>query len=173
MLFALIIALLISPMDTYPRNDGLDMLNYAFHLDLSDATDEIQGHAVIRALTLRDGANTLRLDLVERDGETGMVVERVQLEGETVEFRHEEDALWIPFEAEKGNELVFEVTYSGVPETGLQIGVEDHFTGFGAFDPEVFRHVLAAQNATNFWSNEVGDPVHSGCSMALHNRRVI
>ena len=35
------------PVDTYPKNYGIDALNYAFRLDLSDNTDEIRGEATI------------------------------------------------------------------------------------------------------------------------------
>ena len=39
--------------DTYPRQPGIDALNYVFRLTLSDDTDEIVGEATIDLLKLR------------------------------------------------------------------------------------------------------------------------
>ena len=36
-----------SRADTYPRQPGVDIVNYAFHLTLSDDNDVIEGEAVV------------------------------------------------------------------------------------------------------------------------------
>ena len=66
------------PADQYPKNPNVDVLNYAFHLALSDATDRIEGRAVIDVAIKAAGERELRFDLVgpldSDDGELGMRV---------------------------------------------------------------------------------------------------
>jgi aminopeptidase N len=113
--------------DNYPRNYSIDIIHYAFELKLSDETDEISGKATIRVLFKTNDIRQVRLDLInkttERSGK-GMQVESVNYNNVKVDFKHEQDALFIqlggPAEKDKINTIV--IVYKGVPADGLRIG---------------------------------------------------
>lgn len=113
--------------DTYPKNPDIDMLHYAFDLTLSDESDVIRGVARIDARYLKAGQTGLRLDLVQAsealDGR-GMIVDAVRMNGRELTYRHEGDQLFIDLPESPGamTRIQVEVTYHGVPATGLQIG---------------------------------------------------
>ncbi|MNE27321.1 hypothetical protein D3C80_1207260 [compost metagenome] len=44
----------------------------------------------------------------------------------------------------------------------FEVLVEDHFAGFRALDPEVFRNFATTQHGIDARSNVIGDPVHLG-----------
>jgi len=109
--------------DTYPRQSGVDVLNYSFHLILSDDTDEIIGEATIDLRFLKDGLADFTLDLASvRDGK-GMSVSEVQMRGAALRFKHEGDVLRITLDSpSKASERrQFIVKYHGVPAKGLRI----------------------------------------------------
>ena len=54
--------------DTYPRQRGVDVLNYAFAITLSDERDAIVGETTIDARFTTGGVNALVLDLVGPSG---------------------------------------------------------------------------------------------------------
>ena len=84
------------PADIYPRQPGVDILHYAFHLTLTDETDSIEGEAMITLRVVRDGVNTLTLDLVQPKAEAqnrGMTVSSVTEAGKNVTFEHASDRL--------------------------------------------------------------------------------
>lgn len=117
--------------DTYPRQPGLDVLHYAFHLTLSDDTDAIEGEATVVFKVVRDGLETLSLDLVQPKPEApekGMRVSAVTEKGRAVRFEHAADRLVAHLEpagrAGETRELV--VSYRGVPITGLLIAPNKH-----------------------------------------------
>ena len=67
--------------DTYPKNPDIDVLNYAFALTLSDATDEIVGEATVDIRFLVDGITRVRLDLINQGSDgRGMAVTEVHFE---------------------------------------------------------------------------------------------
>ena len=51
--------------DTYPRQPGIDIVNYSFRLTLSDDSDVIEGETVVTFRVVKDGVSTLTLDLVQ------------------------------------------------------------------------------------------------------------
>src|SRR5262245_7013987 len=51
--------------DTYPRQPGVDVVQYSFQLTLSDTKDEIEGEATVDFRVQQDGLETLTLDLVQ------------------------------------------------------------------------------------------------------------
>jgi len=51
--------------DTYPRQPGVDVVQYSFRLTLRDASDEIEGEAAVDFRVQQDGLETLSLDLVQ------------------------------------------------------------------------------------------------------------
>jgi aminopeptidase N len=113
--------------DNYPRNYAIDIIHYAFELKLSDATDEISGRATIRILFKTSDSRQIRLDLINKTAERsgkGMLVESVTYNDVKVDFKHQQDALFIqlaaPAEKDKISTVV--VQYKGVPADGLRIG---------------------------------------------------
>jgi aminopeptidase N len=115
--------------DNYPKNPNIDAINYVFRLTLSDQTDEIVGEATMDVRFKIDGITQVRLDLVNaaRDG-TGMTVSAVTSAGRALDFRHEDDALWISLPAPSSANQRSQITiaYRGMAATGLRIGANKH-----------------------------------------------
>ena len=117
--------------DTYPKNPDIDIEHYAFQIVLSDATDLIRGIASIDARFLAPGYSSLRLDLVGASGSVdgrGMAVDAIVMDGRELEYRHEEDQLFIDLDREVEDDERVRITigYRGIPATGLQIGPNKH-----------------------------------------------
>lgn len=115
--------------DNYPKNPNIDAINYVFRLTLSDETDEIVGETTMDVRFKIDGITQLRLDLVNATGDgKGMKVSGVSSAGRTLDYRHEDDELWIslpaPSTANQRSQIT--IAYHGVPETGLRIGPNKH-----------------------------------------------
>ena len=114
-------------LDTYPKNQNIDVINYHFRLDLSDTTDEITGEATIDVKFLVDGIQELRLDLINASKELngkGMSVNRVTSEGKAVQYRHKNNAVFIilPSVSKANQRGKYTIFYKGIPATGLKIG---------------------------------------------------
>ncbi|HEY5691859.1 MAG TPA: M1 family aminopeptidase [Cyclobacteriaceae bacterium] len=112
--------------DTYPKNPNVDILNYAFKIELSDETDEIKCEATIDVRFVGHGINTLRLDLVKASAtldDKGMTVSQVLSEGKPLSFTHENGELKIslPATAKINQTSQYTITYAGIPATGLRI----------------------------------------------------
>jgi aminopeptidase N len=119
----------VAAADTYVRQRGVDVLNYAFRVMLSDERDAIAGETTVDVRFTGAGVTALVLDLAaRRDDGKGMAVEAVSSGGQPVPYRHEGDRLTITVApAPAANERrQFVVRYQGVPATGLQIGVNKH-----------------------------------------------
>ena len=115
--------------DTYPKNPGIDAINYTFKLSLSDDTDEIVGEAIVDLRFVVDGISEIRLDLINQDGDgRGMVVAGVTAGSESIAFTHEGDELLIhlPVPSRAGQRSRYTIRYRGVPATGLIIGDNKH-----------------------------------------------
>lgn len=146
---ALVVALpLPSSGDDYPRNPDVDVVHYAFRLELSDASDAIDGHARIRVLFRADGVDEVALDLVGRrpDGGTGMTVSDARQDDREVAWTHRDDRLVLQLSSPstEGEERTFRVAYAGVPADGLIISENRHGdrTFFGDNWPNRARHWL-------------------------------
>ena len=143
--------------DPYHPDHRVDVEHYTFRLELSDASDEIAGHASVHIAFRESGVDTVRLDLV------GMSVSDVTLsemalsepgtrdapnpdDARPVAFDHKDGVLSMPLErtARKGERLRIEVKYAGVPEDGLIISQNKHGarTFFGDNWPNRARHWL-------------------------------
>jgi aminopeptidase N len=125
------IATSFSPVDTYPKNYGVDMLNYAFHVSLSDETDAISGRAEIALVFVDAGQQTIRFDLVQQSdalGGKGMTVSEVRVDGAATSFRHQDNQLWVDLRApsQAGQHAAVTIFYGGVAATGLVIGPNKH-----------------------------------------------
>ncbi|MBX7186207.1 MAG: M1 family metallopeptidase [Vicinamibacteria bacterium] len=121
----------VARADTYPRQPGVDILHYAFHLTLSDETDSIEGEAKITLRVAKDGVNTLTLDLVQPKAEAqnrGMTVSAVTEAGKAVTFEHANDRLTLRLDpaGRAGETRTFAVRYHGIPATGLLIAPNKH-----------------------------------------------
>ncbi len=137
------------PFDTYPKNPGIDALNYAFRIELSDTTDAIRGELTMDLRFVAAGVRAVRLDLINassaNDGK-GMKVSTVMLNGATVSFTHASDELLIPLPspsvARQRAQVV--VRYAGTPVTGLRVGTNRHGdrTFFSDNWPDKGRHWL-------------------------------
>ena len=117
--------------DTYPRQPDVDVVHYAFAISLSDATDEIQGEAVVDLRFTRDGATGFELDLAnatsERQGK-GMKVAAVTAGATPLRFEHAGDRLRVALAqpSRAGERASFTVRYHGTPATGLLIAKNKH-----------------------------------------------
>lgn len=105
--------------DSYPRQTGLDIEHYAFHVSLHDDTDRIEGETKVTVRFRRAGVPELILDLVST-----MKVNGVGLDGRPLRFTHVQDQLRIQFDstAEAGAVRSVVVRYRGEPAAGLRIG---------------------------------------------------
>ncbi|MCH8954150.1 M1 family metallopeptidase [candidate division KSB1 bacterium] len=117
--------------DNYPKNPKIDALNYIFKLELSDDTDEILCETTIEVRFLDEGIQELRLDLIKTSSELkgkGMGVSRVTSDGNSLSFRHENDALYITLAAPStaGQRSKYRVVYKGIPASGLKIANNKH-----------------------------------------------
>ena len=115
-----------APFDTYPKNPGIDALNYAFRIELSDTTDAIVGEMTLDVRFLAPNVRSLRLDLAnaaEEPGGKGMHVSSVTMDSAAVPYTHVDDALQIqlpsPPAVEQRSRVI--VRYSGTPASGLAI----------------------------------------------------
>lgn len=120
-----------APRDTYPKNPGIDALNYAFRLELTDTSDAIVGELTMDLRFVASGVQAIRLDLTNADssrGGKGMRVSGVTLNGDAATFTHANDALIIPLASapalQQRARLV--VRYTGIPASGLSIGRNRH-----------------------------------------------
>ena len=117
--------------DPYPKNLGVDILNYSFRLTLWDETDEIFGVTTILLRFRKDGVNKLRLDLVERSADLkgkGMVVESIDEKGQDLKFTHSNRELLITLAhaSQANTETQITIHYRGIPADGLRIGPTKH-----------------------------------------------
>ncbi len=116
-----------SPIDSYPRQPGIDAIHYTFRVTLRDDTDSVGAEADIFIRFLHDGVTELALDLTEisetNDGK-GMTVSEVTSENGPVQWEHEADRLRMTLSdaPEQGELRKFTVRYSGIPAAGLKIG---------------------------------------------------
>ena len=128
----LIIALLVLAFaivafaDTYPKNPSIDVIHYAFKLELSDKTDEIIGEATVEVNFLTDGIKEVRLDLTSASKDLngkGMTVTRVTSVGNAIEYRHENNVLLVklPTPSQADRRVKFTVFYRGIPAAALKI----------------------------------------------------
>jgi aminopeptidase N len=136
--------------DNYPKNPKIDVQNYAFRIQLSDKTDEIQCELTIDVRYVGDGVELLRLDLIAAKvalQDKGMKVSQVTSQGQPLRYTHEDDALKIklPMPTRAGQRSTYIITYAGIPASGLKIANNKHGdrTFFSDNWPDKGRHWLA------------------------------
>ena len=102
----------------------IDILKYKFELKLVDHVDEIQGRAQVD-LRFIQASQEFTLDLQSLDASgKGMKVLAVKQSGRPLSFVHEDNRLRIRLGAEQkaGTRARVEIMYSGIAQTGLNIG---------------------------------------------------
>ncbi len=117
--------------DTYPRQPGVDIVDYSFRLTLTDDSDVIEGETVVTLRVVKDGVSTFTLDLVQPKAATpdrGMVVSAVTEAGKSLIFDHRDDRLAVRLDpaARAGETRRVAVSYRGIPATGLLIAPNKH-----------------------------------------------
>jgi aminopeptidase N len=114
--------------DTYPRQPGIDALNYTFRLTLRDDTDEIAGEATVDLRFVEDRLAGFALDLASSKSGKGMLVSGVTSQGAPVRYDHKDDRLRVTLDppAKSGQRQSFTVTYRGIPRAGLRIAKNGH-----------------------------------------------
>ena len=118
-------------VDTYPRQWGIDALNYAFEVTFSDDTDGIEGRTTVEFRFVEDGVGEFALDLIsatpELDGK-GMTVSSVTSNGAALRWSHVNDRVRVRLDASptRGERRKYTVSYSGVAADGLKIGPNLH-----------------------------------------------
>ena len=122
-----------SAADTYPRQPGVDIIHYDFHLTVGDESDLIEGETVVRFRVLKDGLSSLTLDLIQpkaADPARGMTVSSVTEvpSMQAVAFDHRDDRLTLRLDpgGRAGEERRVAIRYRGVPIAGLLIGKNKH-----------------------------------------------
>ncbi len=147
-------------LDTYPRQDGVDVEEYVFRLSLGDDSDALEGLTTIAVRFERAGVTEVALDLVGTASgrATGMEVQGVWVaqgsggasltaarlaraeRGAPAPFEHAEDRLRValPEPSAAGTRAFVSVAYSGVPATGLEIGATKY--GERSFFSENWPH---------------------------------
>ncbi|MFD2571431.1 M1 family aminopeptidase [Spirosoma soli] len=101
---------------------GVDVLNYAFSLTLSDSTNQIQGETTIR-FTRNDDRQTVWFDLIGNKADSvGMRVREVRLaDGKTAPFSHRNDRVFINLPPAPNQPTEVTIRYAGTPARGLII----------------------------------------------------
>jgi aminopeptidase N len=116
--------------DTYPKNPKIDVVDYRFALELSDADDRVAGTADIE-VRVGGGESRLRFDLANLVAATGkgMTVSSVTVDGAPAAFVHRDDAIVIelpPRAAGVDGPRRVRIVYAGIPASGLRIGPNRH-----------------------------------------------
>lgn len=151
--FTLVLSLLLPlfsqsllAQDGCPRNHSIDILHYAFHLEINDQNDVVVGKTEVQLKVLEDGTTAFALDLVNQQEGKGMKVESVLSEGESLSFTHESNKLRItlPEGVKAESQLKIQVNYRGIPADGLIISKNkyDDRTFFGDNWPNRAHHWL-------------------------------
>lgn len=104
-----------------PQLDLIDVLRYRFELKLSDTTDLLEANATIEILFLKS-TSQFYLDLNAKKGNKGMNVKSVFSGNDRLQFKHENDKLYIFNNKWKKADIArIDIKYSGTPSDGLII----------------------------------------------------
>ena len=103
-----------------PQLDKIDILHYDFDIKLSDKSDLIVVTARV-SLKFKQNIQSFYLDLKNKEGEKGMIVSSAMQENEILNYRQENDKLYMTGNWKKEEEATIEIKYSGIPADGLVI----------------------------------------------------
>ena len=123
-----LIALPFTALDTYPRQPGISVEHYVFALELSDASDETRGEAIVSIRFTKDGLTSFFLDLATPANGKGMTTTGVAADSAALRYTHADNRLTItlPRPSHAGELRRFVVRYHGVPADGLRMGVKKY-----------------------------------------------
>ncbi len=113
--------------DTYPVNKNIDIKHYSFKISLSDSADVIYGNAQITVLFKKAGMQNFRLDLINKTADRqgkGMLIDAIKVANVSVTYTHQNDEVIIslPYPSVANSEIIFTISYHGIPFDGLRIG---------------------------------------------------
>ncbi len=130
--------------DPYTPDSRVDVGHYVFRIEISDNDNTIAGHTTATVNILEDEVDAVTLNLVAVDGEEGMAVSEVTVDGASASFTHDGDALMISMPLKRSGSYEIAVKYEGVPADGLIISSNRHGdrTFFGDNWPNRARHWL-------------------------------
>lgn len=124
----------------------IDILHYAFRINLNDSTNTIEGEATVRVLFRQENDADMTLDLVGKHAGGGMTVTSVSRDREVLKYQHLQDKLLITLPAAPPNGVpqLITIRYKGIPADGLVISQNRHGdrTFFGDNWPNRARHWL-------------------------------
>lgn len=122
---------------------SVNVENYRLKIQLYDTTDVFSGQMQISFLLL-ESVDTVYFDLTSKnESGQGMTVRNVTSGKRKLGFRHANDRLAVfPVKAKRGEKMVVEIRYDGVPDDGLIIGKNkfDDRTFFGDNWPNRAHH---------------------------------
>ena len=131
--------------DPYPVNRNLDILHYAFHLEVNDTTDMLAGRSEI-TFSLTGPQRSFEIDLAGLNKEgLGMQVESVGPESVVSAFEHRGDRIRINLTDAATGKQTLTIRYRGIPADGFVIS-KNKFgdrTFFGDNWPDRGHHWLA------------------------------
>lgn len=119
-LFALIICSVLHAQKHHDRFNTIDVRHYKFEIGLTDANDNIRGKATVTVKFKKD-VSGFSLDLKNEKGGKGMTVTGLSESGKKVPFEHNQDQLRLRTTAKAGDIKHYEISYQGIPATGLII----------------------------------------------------
>jgi aminopeptidase N len=110
-----------------PAQRPIDVQHYRFEVELSDATDAINGTATLTVTFLKDAAQ-LELDLMKGSDEKGMYVFEAREESTRLRTQHNGSLLVLNLAtpAKAGETRRFTIQYMGTPSDGLIISRNRH-----------------------------------------------
>lgn len=126
------------------QHPDIDVLNYSFHITLSNESQTIQGLAEIEFEVMKDDLRTVTFDLIGRTGDSGMRVTRAHCDARGFEQGDSTVTLFLDAPTRHGQLLNVAIAYEGAPADGLLIGKNRYglWTAFGDNWPNRARHWL-------------------------------
>ncbi|MCE7991509.1 MAG: M1 family metallopeptidase [Roseivirga sp.] len=104
----------------HDRFNTIDIRHYKFEIGLNDTNDKIEGMATV-SVKFKKNATRFTLDLANETRGKGMTVTGLSEGGNKVPFEHNQGKLTLRTTAKAGDIKHYEISYQGVPATGLII----------------------------------------------------
>ena len=122
MLFLFLQSLHLSAQTTEKTVNPVDVQHYDYQIRVNDSTDVIYVQARVKIL-FKTAVSGFNLDLENQDASgKGMVIDRIQISGQNIEFQHANNRVKILAQVQKNSVFEFEIGYYGIPRDGLIIG---------------------------------------------------
>ena len=132
------------------QSPAIDVQHYAFHLELSDESDEIKGRTEVTLRFSEPNVSSFVLDLIGDGAGKGMAVASVTENKKALSFEQANDQVVIELgtPAAQDAEHTFNISYQGTPADGLIIAKNKYGerTFFGDNWPNRARHWLVTND---------------------------